>query len=204
MDALKLAPAGGFSSVAAPLAMGAGTVLSTKGQLDQARAAKTIAARQHAGADFEAAQLDVNAGQAIAAAQREAMEQERQARVYASRALAVGAATGSATDPTVMNVIADIEGVGALRKATALYQGEEKARQLRMGADVRRLEGDIALEGGELTSRAYKTAAFGTAIGGGGSLFAKYGIGGPNKKPLDTSGALDRYDLGNVADPRYG
>lgn len=207
MDVMaSFAPAaGGAGGLIAPLAMGAGTLLSTKSQLDQAKAARTAAGRQAQAAAFDAAQLDVNAGQAIAAAQREGLEQERQARLIASRALAVGAATGSASDPTVVNVIADIEGVGALRKATAIYQGEEQARKLRMGAAARRFEGDLALEAGELTSDAYKTAAFGTAISGGGSLFAKYGMGGPKTNPK--AGALDSYELFSgrgMTDPRFG
>jgi hypothetical protein len=60
----------------------------------------------------EAAQLDAMAGQDRASSQREAVEQRRQARLLQSRALAVGAATGGAMDPTVVNTIADLEGEG--------------------------------------------------------------------------------------------
>jgi hypothetical protein len=58
----------------------------------------------------------------------------------ASRALAVSAASGAGvTDPTTVRVIANARGEGAVRAATALYEGSARARQLRTEAAMGRL-----------------------------------------------------------------
>jgi len=89
----------------------------------------------------EAAQLEVQAGTERAISQRSAMEERRQARLVASRGVAVAAASGGGVDdPTVVNLLADIEGEGEYRALTALYNGEEEARGLEGQAKARRKE----------------------------------------------------------------
>lgn len=119
---------------AIPLAlMAAGTALSAGGTIVGANSqAKELRA--------EAGQLEQQAGQDRASSQRTAAEQKRQARLLASRAQAVGAATGGGLDPTVVNTIANIEGEGELRALTALFDGEEEARSGEMQAAARRRE----------------------------------------------------------------
>ncbi len=86
-------------------------------------------------AGFQADQLRTNAGQAQAAAQREAIDIDRQVQLNASRALAVAASSGGgASDPTVVNLIAQSAADGAYRKAVALYEGDEQARAMRLDA----------------------------------------------------------------------
>lgn len=152
------------------------------GQSQSAAAARVTAERARVEAQFEADQLNQNAGQAIAASQVAAQEQLRQARLVQSRAIAVAAAGGGGvSDDTIMRLISRNAGEGAYRASVALYQGEEKARQLRMAATTRLYEGDLNAESQLAKADAYDTSAMGGLISGGGSLFAKYGMGGPGK-----------------------
>lgn len=157
----------------------------------QAEAALVTGQQRQAVAGFEAAQLNQNAGQTIAASQRDAADAARGARLAESRALALAAASGGgASSPTVMNIIADLAGEGAYRRSVALYGGEERARSMRMAAAGREWEGQLALEAGEAgydtgmgvaksQIDAGNIAAGGSIVKGGLSMFEKYGMGGP-------------------------
>lgn len=157
----------------------------------QAEAALLTGRQRKAVSEFQAVQLDQNAGQAIAASQRDGADVARMARLAESRTLALAAASGGgASSPTVMNIIADLAGEGAYRKSVALYAGEDKARSMRMAAAGQRWEGDLALEAGEAgydtgigvanNLRGAGDIAAGSAlVKGGASLFEKYGMGGP-------------------------
>ena len=60
---------------------------------------------------FKAKQLEQNAGKALSASQRQAQELDRQGRLQQSRALAIAASSGGgASDPTVMNLMAELAG----------------------------------------------------------------------------------------------
>ena len=158
----------------------AGAVSAVAGGMAAADAAETQAKRQKEQLDFQAAQQDQAAGQAIAASQRDAFIQRREATLVKSRALALaGASGGGVTDPTVVNLIGDIAGQGAYRAGVALYQGEEKARQLRMGATADRYSGEVALDTGANKASAYRIQGISQAFGSASSLYGKYGAGGP-------------------------
>lgn len=86
-------------------------------------------------AQFQSQQLNVSAGQAQAAGQHNAIDIERQTQLNASRALAVAASSGGgASDPTVVSLLAQNAADGAYRKATALYEGDDQARSLKLQA----------------------------------------------------------------------
>lgn len=126
--------------------------------------------------EFQAEQATVNAGQARAAAQREQAEQLRQSRLLQSRAVALAAASGGGvSDPSIVNLMGQIAGEGAYRGMVALYKGEEQARALRMEAAARRYDAAAARRGGEIRGAAYESAAVGSLLKGGMSLFEKYG-----------------------------
>lgn len=116
----------------------------------------------------EAVQLDQQAGQDRASSQRAAMEQRRQARLLQSRALARAAATGGASDPTVVNILANLEGEGEYRALTALYEGEERARNSEMQADARRREAKNAKKAGLIQ-------AGGQVLQGAATIYGRYG-----------------------------
>jgi len=106
--------------------------------------------------------------QAVAASQRHALSMTKNAELLASRAIAVAAAGGGgADDPTVNNIVADIDAEGAYRAAIAMYEGETQANKLRYEGELAEWEGDMAYG-------ASKVAAAGTLIQTGASMF-KYG-----------------------------
>ena len=116
----------------------------------------------------QAAQLDRQAGLERATAQRRSIEERRQARLAQSRALALAAAGGGASDPTVVNNIAKIEGEGTYRALTALYEGDESALGMEAEADARR-------RGAKATKTAGYIKAASTILGTGASLYSRYG-----------------------------
>ena len=175
---------------------GIGTILQFIGAMKSGSAAKAAGQRTQVADQYQAQQLEQNAGQAIAASQRAAMDERRKTALLVSRGAAVAAASGGgATDPTVTKLLEDITGEGTYRASVDLYQGEERARAMRMEAQAKRYEGDVAAEGGQQRQDAYTTMGIGTAAVGGASLWGKYGMGGPtNYKQSDWSAgdAIDR------------
>jgi hypothetical protein len=153
-----------------------GTALQYSAQRKAAKAERSAAdSRQHS-ADVEAAHMDQQATLSVAAAQRQMLEERKQARLLESRALAVAAASGAgASDNTVVNIISNIAAEGAHRSAIALYEGKERARQLQVGAQIRREGGDLQAEYGRQAAKAHEIGSIGTLFSGAGSLYARYG-----------------------------
>lgn len=155
-----------------------GGFVEVAGYEQAAENARVAGQRKNVAAQFEAEQLEQNAGQVIAASQRDALDQRRKADLAASRALALAAASGGgASDTTVVNIIAKLKGEGSYRSAVSLYRGESEARRMRMGATAKRYEGAVAEEGGEFQAGAYETMAVGKLFETTGDLFSKYGGG---------------------------
>lgn len=192
----------------AALAVGIiGLALQVTGGMDAAADARDIARRKRAAAEFEAGQLEQQAGQTEAASQRTRLEEDRQGRLVQSRAIALAAASGaSASDPTVMKIVSGIASESAYRQNVALYEGEEKARQLRIGAAADRFSGDIGAAASLSQGRALSLQAAGSAVSSGSSMFARYGYGSPASNPNYSSGGTftPRYSGGTAADPSYG
>lgn len=161
----------------------AGVGLDVFGRLFSAFGSLQSGSDEKAAADFQAAQLRQNAGQALASSQREAITVQQQADLVASRALAVAAASGGgASDPTVVKIMAGIAGEGAYRTAVSLYQGEEKARSLLNQAAAVQYNGELAKAAETKNAIGKFVGAGGAAIRGvarGQSLYEKYGGGGP-------------------------
>ncbi len=145
---------------------GAGTfsALTTLGTIATAgRALSLISAGNAAkvAADHAAAQGRQAAGQARAASQRAAAEKRREGRFVASKALArAGSDAGS---PGVVDILGDIGAEGEFRALNELFIGEERARSLETGADLRQFEGREARRGGR-TSAALSVAKFGSTF----------------------------------------
>lgn len=132
-------------------------------------------------ANFQAAQMNQQAGQERAVSQRQSIEQRRQAGLANSRVTAVAGASGAGvTDPTVLNIEGDNAATGEYNALTALYQGEEKARGLEMGATSKVYEGQQARQ-------ASLFKAGGTLLSSGNSMLSKYGDGGFESGKADGS-----------------
>jgi len=151
---------------------------------DQAAAGQ----QQNALAQFQAAQMRVNALDAQASAQIAAHDIQRQQDYATSRALAVAAASGGgASDPTVINLIARTAGEGAYRRSVALYEGKSKAQALNAQADATEYGGSLAVDSGNKSKSAYDLAALTTITKGATSLFSKYGGDGPSDNNTNSS-----------------
>lgn len=173
-----------------------GTLMSGIGTLVSADTSIKSGKAQRTAAQFTASQLDQNANAAMATGQRLSADERLKAELLASRAIAVaGASGGDVTSPSVSKLIADISGRGAYNAGVVLYDAEERARKMSLGAQTTRYEGELAADGGYSKAGAQ---LFGGAasLAKSASLFGKYGRGGP--KPKD-AGAEEWYptDTGN-------
>lgn len=121
----------------------------------------------------EALQLEQQAGQDRASAQRAAIEQRRSARYMQSRVQALAAASGAgASDPTVVNLQNSIDAEGEYAALTAMYEGEDVARSKEFAASVARKQGSAAATASYLKAGS-------TLLSGASSWYDKYGAGGP-------------------------
>lgn len=188
-------------SAAIPMIQAGSSILQGFGGIMAGRGARAAGEAERRAAEFQALQLEQNAGQAVAASQRAAEEERRKARLVTSRALAVAAASGGgASDVTVQNVIANLDAEGAYRAMVALYEGEDKARQLNMAAAGKRYDGEVAARAGKQKQAAYTLSGLGSMATGGASLYMKYGRGGPGSGPSGDSALItDSIDTGNLA-----
>jgi len=175
----------------------ASTLLQVWGNLEQGRMARIQGERARYAAEFAAWQAERAGGIAIAISQRQALEEERQATLVASRALAVAAASGAGvSDPTIVRIIANARGEGAYRANVALYEGEARARELKFEAITGRIGGWEAQAEGAQRQQAYGLAGLGALARGGASLYAKYGMKGPGTTPTGGSGDAALIDAG--------
>lgn len=158
----------------------AASVLSIAGNLQAGESSKAAGLQQQAEANNAAAQMRVNAGQALAAAQRDALEERRQGSLVQSRAMALLAASGgSVTDPTAVNLLATNAGETAYRSAVALYRGEDESRQLLANASATETSGKAAAQSGRDRQKSYNYRVFGDLMNSGSSLYEKYGTQEP-------------------------
>lgn len=140
-----------------------------------------IQARQ--AAEYQAAQLRQNANNAEGSGQRQAADVDLQSKYIASAALATAAASGGgASDPGVVTLMARNAAESAYKRSVALYQGEDRARALRMSADAKEYEGKSVLANSIGVGASQFFGAGSTLIRGSAkdaSLFQRFGGGGP-------------------------
>lgn len=148
----------------AAAAMVAGTVLSAVG-------ARNEGIQADRAASYEADQLENNANQGRAISQRQAIEERRKATLLESTLRNRAAASGGGGDVGVIDLAQDIDAQGEYNAMSALYEGEEKGRNLEGAASVRRWEGKNARKAGNLK-------AISTVLSSAGSMYGKYGGGG--------------------------
>lgn len=165
------------------------SALAAYGSYESGQEAKRQAQAQAVEREFEADQLDQIALGEKAAGQRRAAVERRKARFLESRALAFAARDGGASDPTVVDIISDIEAEGSYNAAVAMYEADERAKQARMAAAARRFEGANALIAGRSAERAGGIRAAGSAAYSYGALYGKYGRPGtPKPSESETPG----------------
>ena len=176
-------------SVSPAIMGGFGTGMQAAGQLQSGKAAANTGLAQQKAAEFEAQQLEQNAGQAQAASQRSAIEELRKSMLLQSRAIAVAAASGGgALDPTVMALVGNLSKEGQLAAETQIYGGDERARAMRNQAKASRYEGAQRAEAGRVAERASKVSAGSTILSGITKDSTAYGFQkGTYKAPITES-----------------
>lgn len=136
----------------------------------------------------DAKALRKRAGQTRATAQRASIEERRDAKYLMSRARALAAASGGGvSDPSIVNILGDIEAEGEYNALARMYEGETAAQSDIVAARARRSEGNAAMNAAYFgmaasAAKGYAGAGGGTprsATTGSGTTFAsKYGGGG--------------------------
>lgn len=120
----------------------ASTVLSGIGAIATGRSVKKAS-------ESEADQLVARAKARRAEGGAAAREEIRQKRLIKSRAQAVMAAQGAnLSDPTLVNLMGDLEAEGQYRALSRLFEGDDEARGLEEAARIRRKEGKAAQKAG--------------------------------------------------------
>lgn len=156
----------GTIAIGTAIMTGVSTAIQAASTLAQGSAAKEMY-------NYQANQINQQAGQQRATAQRQAMEQQRAGAYAASRAQAVAANSGAgASDTTVANVEENLAGQTEYNRLSALFTGEERARGLQQQASTDVYSGQQAQ-----TASRYK--AIGTLAQGGETLFSKYSFDDP-------------------------
>ena len=127
-----------FLASALPYVAAASTALGVAGAIQQGRNQQKLL-------NYQAEQREEDAKAAQAEAQRESLIERRKAKNLMSRARAVAGASGAgSSDPTVTNILTNIDTQGEVNALNALYSGNAIARGLRSGAAMARNEGSAA------------------------------------------------------------
>lgn len=138
--------------------------------------AKTAGQMQQNAANFQAAQLDQNAGQAIASSQRTMLDTQEKTRLAmsASRARAgvsgVDAGVGSPAENE-----GELAQRGSYHALMDIFNGKSAATGIENQAAGARYTGTLDEMGGEEAQSASELAAAGTLAGSAGSMASRYG-----------------------------
>lgn len=152
-----------------------GTILGAAGGVRSAKASRKQGRQALLIAQQQATDLERQAIETKAIAQRQAIDQREQGELLISRAQALAAASGgSATDQTVLDVIADIDGEAAYRAAMSMYEGERDAQTLRTEAGYVRQGGIIAKQESNARAKAYEMEAVSTLAKGATTFYDRY------------------------------
>lgn len=131
-----------------------GGIMQSQQMRAAGQAAKESGKFQQALAESRAQQMETQAGQELAAAQRNVLAERQQGNLLAGRARALAAASGAdLSSPTLINDMADIAGSEDYRAGTARYEGQSRANALNYGAGVERAGGQAARQAGSFENR---------------------------------------------------
>lgn len=125
----------------------------------QAEAQAEVGRSEQSSAYFEAKQMETAAGQQQAVAQQAMAEELRRSELMQSRALAIAGASGAGlSDPNIVKIMGDLAAEGRLAAETQKFNGDEAARAMRVGAKIRRWEGNQARKGAAASAEATRSS----------------------------------------------
>jgi hypothetical protein len=155
---------------------GFGTAISAASTLAGGDYAVTAAQMKQQAANYQAAQLQQNAGGEIAAAQRQAFDVNQKTNLLRSSAVANAAASGiNAGAGSAVTNQSGIVQRGQYLSNMDLWGGENRATGLMNQAQGLQYTGAMDALAGEEAQRAADASALGTLAGGGASLLRMYG-----------------------------
>lgn len=156
-----------------------GSILGAGATADQAGYDRDAQYQQADFNEYSAEQNDARALEEEAAASREAAERYRQIKINASRALAVGAATGSRTDEgDILQGLAEFEQYALYEAQNSLYEGGSRARQFREQAGVLRVDAINRRKQGDIIAKTGAKVAKNSVIAGIADTGLKLASGG--------------------------
>jgi predicted RNA-binding protein YlxR (DUF448 family) len=124
---------------------------------------------------LNAARARAAAGQSMAAGEVGASEEMRQAMLVNSTALARAAASGAgASDPGIINLMAQTQGRGAYMAGLKLYSAEEQQRRLLDTANADIYESQLQSQALKKKAGSYDLSADAALLKGVSPLAAKY------------------------------
>jgi hypothetical protein len=170
---------GGSAMTGGAMALsGIGSAISAASTLAGGSYAATAAQMKQQAANYQAAQLQQNAGGEIAAAQRQAFDVNQKTNLARSSAVANAAASGiNAGAGSAVTNQSGIVQRGQYLSAMDLWGGENRATGLMNQAQGLQYTGAMDALAGEEARRAADVSALGTLAGGGASLLRMYGAG---------------------------
>ncbi len=125
----------------------------------QAAQARNVAQAQANMLEYQGRQKQTQAGQQRAASQRSAAEEFRKKELVQSSAIAAAAASGGGSfDPSVADIIGDLESEGYYRQSAALFEGEDAARDLETSANLDYYQAGETIRAGKVQSGLYESA----------------------------------------------
>lgn len=166
----------GTMALGSMAASAVGGLVSASGTLAGGSYAAQAGQMQQTAANYQAAQLESNATQAVASAQRQAIDTQLKTNLAISSSTANAAANGvnAGTGSAATNV-GNLAARGKYQAAMDLFNGESTATGLRNQAQGVRYTGQMEEIGGQEQQSASKLAALGTLAGSVGTGFGQYG-----------------------------
>lgn len=184
-------------------------------QAQQIRAAgqyaKKVGKYQRTLAENQAQSMEAQAGQELAASQREMLAQRQQGALISGRARALAAASGAdLSSPTLVSDLAAISNSEENRVGMSRFQGENAAANLRYGAGITRAQGQASAQAGTFENRLANaranSAILGSIIGAAGtgmaaSNYVGSGSGQVSNPPPPSGGQMSQYQMGWSSTP---
>lgn len=128
----------------------------------EGKIAQTNAISQQNALDYKAAEEKTAAGQENASAQQKEILDQRTTALAISRARALGAADGGdALDPSVVNIMGDLQAQGDYKTATDKYNGTQAANALIDQSNLDTFQGQLVRQKGDQQAAINNSAAVG-------------------------------------------
>lgn len=135
----------------------------------QAKAMHITAGREEAAAEAEAKQLETRARQGLAVGSYNSERVQKRAReIMASQRAAAASGGGDTTDATVQAITDETIRGAAMESLLTMAEAEDRAKQDRYGAAVRRVTGKQAADAQRTGASAAKIGGYATLISGVG------------------------------------